>query len=538
MSEKSKDEGQSEDRTPSLIPIETIEAAEEISDGPFVPRALNDDPDASDASVAREGVGVSPWRVHTIKSDRLKSFSEPDGSDRKSRKVRRAHKASQKARSTEGRVIRGKARVLVGALLAILVASVVYGAYTYVYEQWGGKTVPYVVGMSQTNATAQLEEKGLKVSVETVPSDTMDGHVIEVRPAAGERVDEGSTVYLTVSTSRIVPEIVGMSREEARSTLEQAGAENIRFVTQVTVEGEDRVLEVMPAAGSVFMSSEEITVVVSQLPRMLDVVGEEEDIALLHLEREGISAQVQTERGTVEQRMRVIRTVPEAGQTVGSEGAVVIMGDPLIDPMRVEDYFDATGSHILEFLQNEGYWPNLGYRAKDGSAKIRFANDRGITISFVKEPWLHGVDTEQGSYSLAMDDSVQLEGVRLTIPLSNRGDGQGTGIEGLSDPTVGEATAKEVMNLCGLTDILGSCTQTSVTLPGGVNASSHVFYCCYGESAQHVWTVLIKGAATTGKLEATDIVVTCVPKSSYASIDLTGYGNSICSYVAYQDVYQ
>lgn len=525
-------------RADSLIPIDTIEASSEDSDGPFVPRALPDDPDAGDASAAREGVEVSSWRLHTLDQDKLMSMAEPSGTDRKSRKTRRVHRASRRARTDKVRAKRNRMSLVAGLFVALLVAGGAYAAISYVYEQWGGKTVPSVVGLSQANAVAQVEEKGLTVTIEAIPADALDGRVVEVRPAAGERVEDGSEVHLFIGTSRTVPEIVGMSREEARAALEAMGAENIRFESRVTVEEEDKVLEVNPPAGSVFISSEEIKVIVSQLPRMLDVVGEEEGAALLHLDREGIAAQTQYERGTAEQRLHVIRTAPEAGQTVGGEGAVVYVGDPLINALRIEDYFDATGSHILEFLQAEGYTPSLGYHTEDGGVKARFENPQGFKISFLAEPWKHDVDVDGSGYSEVIDDSMHVEGVRLYVSLADEQASTALATSGLNDPTVGEATANDVMALCGFNGMLGSCTQSTITLPKGTGANGTMFYCCYGESAQNVWTILIRGTSSSGKLMATEVIATCAPQETYAAIDLRDHGGSICDYVAYQELYQ
>lgn len=516
----------------NLIPIQTIEASPADDDGPFIPQVLRDDPIAGDGSASREGVELPAWRVHRLGQDRLVSVANPEGTDRKSRKARRARQASRKARSKRGRVVRGRVRVFVGFLVVVLVAGVAGAGISYVFELWGGKKVPYVVGLSQLNATEQLEEKGFAVSVETVPADTVSGHVVSVVPVEGERAPEGSTVHLVVGQSRTVPEVVGMSREEARSALEAAGAENIQFESRVTTEDEDKVLEVLPGAGSVFMSTEEIVVVVSQLPKMLDVVGQEEDIALLHLEREGISANVQFERSDAEQRLRVVRTEPEAGQTVGEGGANVFVGDPLIDVRRVEDYFDATAAHARDFLQAEGYNPELGYTDYEGHLKARFANDQRVLVSFAREPWLRGVEGDQSGYADVLNDATRIEGVRLTIPAA------ACATLGIESPMVGESTAKGVMNACGLVGMQGSCTQANIALPRGTTTNGQAFFCCYGESAQHIWTVLVKGATNDGKLAVGDIVVTCAPKSTYAEIDLSGHGSSVCSYVAYQDLYQ
>ncbi len=539
--EKNQEPDGSQEPVQSLIPIETIDGTNVVDDGPFIPRVLRDDPDVGDGSASREGVPVSSRRLRTLGKDRLESLWDPKGSDRKSRKTRRVHRASKKARSEKGR----KSRKIIGILVAFLAVAVVVGvagiAISYVYEQWGGKTIPYVTGLSVGNATELLEAKGLRVTTETVPADVVEGHVISVDPAEGTRVDELSVVHLVVGESRIIPDVIGMSRDQARETLEAAGAENIRFTVQMVTEDEDKVLEVSPAVGSVFISSEEITVVVAQMPRMPDIVGEDEDTAFLHLEHEGVVAQKQWERGTAEQRLLVVRTVPEAGGTVGADGATVFFGDPLISVARIGDYFDATAPHLVEFLKAEGYTPRVGYTAQDGHVRVRFNNSANVTVSVVPDPWSHAIDQDKTAYSDVMKVTAHIDGVRLTIPVNLQADGTSpttASVLGIKKPTVSEATAKDIMKACGFSDMLDSCTQDSIVLPRKTKASGHAFFCCYGEINKNVWTILIKGATVNGKVSAREIVVTCAPRATYTALNLSNFGDKICNFVAYQDEYR
>lgn len=62
-------------------------------------------------------------------------------------------------------------------------------------------TVPNVVGQSQANATAALEQAGFQVNVVTNPSSSVaKGKVIEQSPEAGSRMTKGTTISINVST--------------------------------------------------------------------------------------------------------------------------------------------------------------------------------------------------------------------------------------------------------------------------------------------------------------------------------------------------
>ncbi|MFF6774906.1 Stk1 family PASTA domain-containing Ser/Thr kinase [Streptomyces sp. NPDC012637] len=90
--------------------------------------------------------------------------------------------------------------------------------------------VPAVTGESVEDATALLQEAGLKVAVapEKINSPEEAGSVAAQSLAEGSRAAKGDTITLTVSKGPKmveVPDVVGMSTDEARTELEDAGFE-------------------------------------------------------------------------------------------------------------------------------------------------------------------------------------------------------------------------------------------------------------------------------------------------------------------------
>ena len=79
--------------------------------------------------------------------------------------------------------------------------SVAEGTTVEYYLSLGpeGTEVPYVVGQSEGDATATLENKGFHVSVEQRTSDEPAGTVISQTPSSG-LLKEGDTVNIVVST--------------------------------------------------------------------------------------------------------------------------------------------------------------------------------------------------------------------------------------------------------------------------------------------------------------------------------------------------
>lgn len=90
--------------------------------------------------------------------------------------------------------------------------------------------VPDVSGLNVEDATAELDEAGLKAKVlpGRVDSSEAAGDVAEQTPGSGEEAAEGDTVELTISKGpRMVgvPDVTGQDVDEARSALEEAGFE-------------------------------------------------------------------------------------------------------------------------------------------------------------------------------------------------------------------------------------------------------------------------------------------------------------------------
>ncbi|MBA3629413.1 MAG: Stk1 family PASTA domain-containing Ser/Thr kinase [Actinobacteria bacterium] len=86
--------------------------------------------------------------------------------------------------------------------------------------------VPGVVGLDIAQARANLEDFRLEAGVEKTRDEAPAGEVISQNPEGGSRVERGTTVTLTVSrgpTPSNVPEIVGLSLEDAEAALEDEG---------------------------------------------------------------------------------------------------------------------------------------------------------------------------------------------------------------------------------------------------------------------------------------------------------------------------
>ena len=561
-----------------LIPIDEIEPGELDQDAPVVPRTLSDDPHTGDGSAGRPGVdlGDDEWKLRKLNRDRLQPLSDPFGNSPQARKTKMRHERSRAQRDEKKR----KHRKIVRALVALIVVGVAalgtYLGFSYSTEQWGGYVVPNVIGLSQTNATAELEEKGFAVKYQRVEADEVQGHVVSTDPKPGSRAAAGDPVMIYVSENRRIPQVVGLTREQAVERLGEAGAANVRFQARVLLEEQqDRVLEVLPAEGSIFMSSDEITLVVGEMPTVPDVTGLSEAEAREVLNREGLPVLTDFEPAGFSGRLKAVRTSPAAGERAGENGVTLYMGDPLVAVPRLADYFDADTAHIDAFLERGGFKAKVAYKNKDAHLVARYDDKIGGSIAFCYDPWSQAPSRDKTDLTEIMHDPQRIEGVRLSIsPIDSKAVadklkeagvevggaevtlGEGEWAEGttkreeekpadagviepmlqITSPKVGEAVALEVMGICGFENIAQACTEKDIKLPADTKNEGHVFYCCQGTIDDKIWTVLVRGNKDQGDT-AVEVVATCLPAAAYENIDLGPFDNKICNFVAYQDEY-
>lgn len=112
---------------------------------------------------------------------------------------------------------------------------------TYALSLGGAPTeIPNVVGMDDRIARFQLEQAGFKVEVVEEPSQQIkEGFVTRTDPRPPVQPRRGSTITVYVSTGNTVrmPDVTGLSVDEARRQLEAIGL----FVSYVDLQGPDKI---------------------------------------------------------------------------------------------------------------------------------------------------------------------------------------------------------------------------------------------------------------------------------------------------------
>jgi beta-lactam-binding protein with PASTA domain len=160
--------------------------------------------------------------------------------------------------------------------------------------------VPDLAGRTESQALFALTEAGFdssQIVIERRPSgDIEEGFVIETEPPAGEILPPGGTVVLVVSlgaTPAVVPNVVGMTPEEAQSRLEDFGFE-VAFDDDVELEWDDpldgNIAEQDPAAGQTLEFGATVTLRIGRAATEVPVpavVGDSESAARAEVEAAG-----------------------------------------------------------------------------------------------------------------------------------------------------------------------------------------------------------------------------------------------------------
>lgn len=114
--------------------------------------------------------------------------------------------------------------------------------------------VPDVTGYDQSLGTELLEAAGLRVgAIESAQTAVPKGVIVNTRPPAGAALVPGGRVTVVVSVGAptiVVPDLQGLTLEEARAALEQAGLSLGTYFRRTSSARAGTIIEQRPAAGT------------------------------------------------------------------------------------------------------------------------------------------------------------------------------------------------------------------------------------------------------------------------------------------------
>jgi eukaryotic-like serine/threonine-protein kinase len=196
----------------------------------------------------------------------------------------------------------------------------------------GEVLVPAVAGLPQKQAITELEDAGLKVTVDQEPSAKVDKDLaVRTLPREATKVTRGTRVRLFVSSGPeqlTVPDVTGLSRDSAESRLRDEGF-GVSVSEQESDETEGDVISQSPAGGTELARGETVTITVSTGRPQIDVpdvIGLSERSASSRLRSVGLTPVTQ-ERTVTDptQDGKVVEQRPGSGTQVDKGREVVIV---------------------------------------------------------------------------------------------------------------------------------------------------------------------------------------------------------------------
>ena len=225
-------------------------------------------------------------------------------------------------------------RTLAYALLGLAVLAVFVIAALVGNSLFGGGAnrvaVPDVVGLTQARAQAAVTAAGLSVGeVTQTNSDTVDkGLVVSQSPEPRTEIDQGKPVNLVISSGAkesAVPTLVGLSLDEARNALIDAGLQLGTVKRVPSAENSNTVVKANPAEGSTVPVDAKVNLdVASGENKVPGVRGKTAEEARSILQQAGFQVEErEREDGTVPAG-NVVAQTPKAGSTARLESTVRI----------------------------------------------------------------------------------------------------------------------------------------------------------------------------------------------------------------------
>lgn len=199
--------------------------------------------------------------------------------------------------------------------------------------------LPNVVGMSYEDAANTLQNTGFyaQQGQQRISKTVAKGIVLQQDPPGGSRQKRGVDVVLAVSVGRkeaVVPQVNGLSAQEARVAIENAGFTMGRVIELPSDFPRGSVFQTTPSAGERLDLPAEINLSVSAGPPTLqvpDLVGRTIPDARSALEQIGLKiGAISQDTSSIQPENTVIQQNPPAGSTVsnGSRVSIVVSRFP------------------------------------------------------------------------------------------------------------------------------------------------------------------------------------------------------------------
>jgi eukaryotic-like serine/threonine-protein kinase len=190
-------------------------------------------------------------------------------------------------------------------------------------------SVPDVVGMNYGDAVQALNDANLNAKKNEVFSPKPAGQVVAQDPPAGRDVVEGTDVVLDVSKGAKqveVPNVVGMTEADARTTLQQAGFEVSSTSAPSDTTPSGNVSDQSPDGGTQATKGSTVSITVSSGPSTTtvpDEIGQDKQVAIDDLKANGFKVHAQNVTCGDPNQDNIVQNQDPAGGSDAPSGSTV-----------------------------------------------------------------------------------------------------------------------------------------------------------------------------------------------------------------------
>jgi serine/threonine-protein kinase len=219
--------------------------------------------------------------------------------------------------------------------------------------------VPNVIGMNVEEARQALESVGLKMEIKEEQYITSEGQqpdkVISQDPEWGLRITKGSTVSVVVTRELRIPNLVGMTQEEAEAKIRELklAVGEVKSTPTKDESKMGKVLKQSPAAGTLATPGSAVDLEIGKLLSKVvvpNVKGKTASEAESILTSKNLKVNKVEQQSQTVAKGKVIDQDPEPGTTIYEEDTVTIYVSIGVEVPNVVGYSGTTAKNTLEAL--------------------------------------------------------------------------------------------------------------------------------------------------------------------------------------------
>lgn len=200
-----------------------------------------------------------------------------------------------------------------------------------VYVSKGKKTfsMPELIGLNLSEAKQIIESLELVLDniIYGFSNEQPIDKIFDQSPVPDSEVSKSTGVILYVSKGEnpqvLIPDVIGMTEEEALTALEGAGFKNVTVIPEESKEEKDKVFSQTPLSGILYDKSLEIIIKISKGIKVPDVINMTKEDAVTKLEELGFIVEISPNAAAVG---AVITQIPKADTYLnyGSKVTIVV----------------------------------------------------------------------------------------------------------------------------------------------------------------------------------------------------------------------